>query len=120
MLLLRVPRDLVMPAILVFCIVGAFAITNSMFRVLTMLIFGLVGYLMEENAFPIPLAILGMVLSRMVEEQFMVSMIKAEGSVMAFVDRPSAALRGLLTIVVWGRPVVQSLRGRIASVRTVG
>ena len=99
-LLLRVPRDLVMPVILVFCIVGAFAFTNSMFGVLTMLVFGLVGYLMEENAFPITPAILGMVLGRMVEEQFMVSMIKAEGSVMAFVDRPIAALLGVLTIVV--------------------
>ena len=58
MLLLRVPRDLVMPAILVFCIVWAFAITNSMFGVLRMLVFGLVGYLMEENAFPIMPAIL--------------------------------------------------------------
>ena len=119
-LLLRVPRDLLMPVILVFCIVGAFAITNSMFGVLTMLVFGLVGYLMEENAFPITPAILGMVLGRMVEEQFMVSMIKAEGSVMAFVDRPIAALLGLLTIGVWGWPVVQSLRGRIASLRAVG
>ncbi len=61
-----------------------------------------------------------MVLGRMVEEQFMVSMIKAEGSAMAFVDRPIAALLGLLTIVVWGWPVAQTLRGRIASLRAVG
>ena len=56
----------------------------------------------------------------MVEEQFMVSMIKAEGSVVAFVDHPIAALLSLLTIVVWGWPVVQSLRDRIASLRGVG
>ncbi len=56
-LLLRVPRDLLMPVILLFCIVGAFAVTNSMFGVLTMLVFGMVGYLMEENAFPITPAI---------------------------------------------------------------
>ena len=119
-LLLRVPRDLLMPVILVFCIVGAFAINNSMFGVVTLLVFGLLGYVMEENGCPITPAILGMVLGRMVEEQFMVSMIKAEGSFMAFVDRPIAAVLGFLTIVVWSWPAVRALRGRLASPRAVG
>ncbi|MGH7003809.1 MAG: tripartite tricarboxylate transporter permease, partial [Alphaproteobacteria bacterium] len=44
---LSVPRDILMPIVLMFCIVGAFAITNSPFAVSVMLAFGLLGFLME-------------------------------------------------------------------------
>ena len=56
-----------MPIILIFCIVGAFAINNTVFGVGIMLVFGVLGYLMEENGFPIAPAILGIVLGGMVE-----------------------------------------------------
>ena len=51
--ILRVPRSVLMPIIMMFCIVGAFAITNSPFAVLIMLAFGVLGFLMEENGFPV-------------------------------------------------------------------
>ena len=41
--MLRVPRDVLMPVILLFCVVGSFAINNSVFGVLLMLAFGLVA-----------------------------------------------------------------------------
>ncbi len=41
-----------MPVILLFCVVGAFAINNSVFDVGVMLAFGLLAYLMEANGFP--------------------------------------------------------------------
>jgi TctA family transporter len=119
-LLLRVPRDLLMPIILACCIVGAFAINNAAFGIVVMLVFGLVGFLMEENGFPLTPAILGMVLGRMVEEQFMISMIKAEGNVLAFVDRPIAGLLALLALTVWAWPAVQIVRARVAGLRPVG
>src|SRR5688572_17229623 len=60
--LLRAPREVLMPVILLFCIVGSFAINNSIFGVILMLVFGVIAYLMEENGFPVAPAILGMVL----------------------------------------------------------
>ena len=57
-----VPRTLLMPVILLFCIVGAFAINNSLFDVGVMLFFGVVAFVLEENGFPIAPAILGVVL----------------------------------------------------------
>ena len=51
--MLRVPRTILMPVILMFCIVGAFSITNSAFAVSVMLAFGVLGFLMEENGFPV-------------------------------------------------------------------
>src|SRR6188768_4374190 len=46
---LRVPRSVLMPIILLFCVVGAFAINNSVFDIGVMLAFGLIGYFMEAN-----------------------------------------------------------------------
>jgi TctA family transporter len=93
--------------ILIFCIVGSFAINNSIFGVVLMLVFGLVGYVMEENGFPVAPAILGMVLGAMLEEHFISSMIKADGRLFAFFERPIAGGLGALTIVVFGVPVLR-------------
>ncbi len=97
-LLLEVPRDILMPTILIICMVGAFAINNTPF--------GIIGYLMEENGFPIAPAVLGLVLGRMVEQNFMVSLIKADGRLLAFFERPGAAALGLATLAIWLVPPV--------------
>jgi TctA family transporter len=105
--LLRAPREALMPVILLFCIVGSFAINNSLFGVVLMLVFGIVGYLMEENGFPVAPAILGMVLGSMLEEHFISSMIKADGRLLAFFERPIAAGLGLLTLAVLAWPLLR-------------
>src|SRR6187455_2780070 len=107
--MLRAPRELLLPVILLFCIVGSFAINNSTFGVLLMLAFGVVGYLMEENGFPVAPAILGMVLGAMLEENFISSMIKADGDPVAFVTRPIAGGLAVATIVVLSVPVIRAI-----------
>jgi TctA family transporter len=111
--LLRVPRAILMPIILMFCIVGAFAITNSPFAVAVMLAFGIVGFLMEENDFPVAPTILGIVLGPMLEQNFFNSMIKAQGSVGAFFNRPIAGALGAATLAIWAAMLWFSLRGRL-------
>jgi len=76
--ILRVPRNVLIPIILMFCIVGSFAINNTVFGVSIMLVMGLMAYLMEENGFPVAPTILGIVLGTMLEDNFMSSMIKAD------------------------------------------
>src|SRR6188768_706206 len=89
--ILKVPRNILMPLIVLFCLVGTFAINNSMFDVTVMLVAGIVAYLLEANKFPIAPAILGVVLGGMLEENFITSMIKSDGNMGAFVSRPIAA-----------------------------
>jgi TctA family transporter len=99
--ILRVPRTILMPIIMMFCIVGAFAITNSGFAICTMLAFGVLGFFMEENGFPVAPAILGIVLGPLLENNFFNSMIKANGNIVAFVDRPIAAVLAVMTVSIW-------------------
>lgn len=107
--ILQVPRNILMPLILLFCIVGAYSINNSAFDVSIMLAFGLLAYLMEENGFPIAPTILGVVLGGMLEENFVSSMIKSDGNIVAFFDRPIAGTLGVLTILIWMSPLVMRL-----------
>lgn len=112
--ILRVPRNVLMPLILVFCIVGAFAINISLFDVGVMLAAGLVAYLLEENEFPIAPAILGVVLGGMLEENFITSMMKSAGSLLGFVSRPIAASLAVLSVAIWVVPVLRGLWRRRA------
>jgi putative tricarboxylic transport membrane protein len=105
--MLRAPRAVLLPVILLFCVVGSFAINNSIFGVMLMLAFGLVAYVMEENGFPVAPAILGMVLGAMLEENFISSMIKAEGNFLTFFERPIAGSLGALTLVVVSVPLIR-------------
>ena len=104
--ILKVPRNILMPVILLFCVVGTFAINNSLFEIGVMLVAGLIAYLLEENHFPIAPAILGVVLGGMLEENFITSMIKSDGNLMAFVSRPIAATLAVITLLVWTTPLL--------------
>ncbi|MEM0908825.1 MAG: tripartite tricarboxylate transporter permease, partial [Pseudomonadota bacterium] len=100
-LILKVPRSVMMPLILLSSLVGAYAITNSTLAVWIVLVLGVVGFFMEENGIPMAPAILGIVLGRVLEDNFMLSMLKAQGDLAAFFDRPVAAVLGTLTVALW-------------------
>jgi TctA family transporter len=104
-LVLRVSRNILMPTILLFCIVGSFAINNSAFGVVLILAFGLIAFVLEENGFPVAPAILGVVLGEMMEENFITSMIKSDGDATAFFTRPIAMGLAAATFVILLWPV---------------
>jgi TctA family transporter len=110
--ILEVPRNVLMPIILLFCIVGAFAINNTVFAVGVILLFGVIAYFMEENGFPVAPTILGVILGTMLEENFITSMIKSDGRFLGFFERPIAACLGIATILVWLWPLMKWLRTR--------
>jgi TctA family transporter len=113
--MLKVPRNILMPAILMFCIVGSFAINNSLFDVGLMLAMGILGYFFENNGIPVAPIVLGMVLGPIVEQNFMVSMIKSEWDLTQFFIRPAAAILGVLTILTWLAPFLPALARRFRS-----
>jgi len=111
--ILRVPRNVLMPLILLFCIVGTFAINNTVFDIGVMLVAGVIAYVLEANRFPIAPAILGVVLGGMLEENFITSMIKSDGNLAAFVGRPIAAGLAFLTFLVWfALPLMRMIRAK--------
>ena len=110
--ILRIPATVLMPLILLFCIVGSFAINNSLFGVIVMLVAGVMAFFMERWGFPIAPTILGVVLGTMLEEHFFSSLIKADGNFLVFFERPIAGTLGAVTIVIWMWPFVRQLLRR--------
>lgn len=108
--ILSVPREILMPLVLMFCIVGAFAVTNSAFAIGVMLVFGVLGFVMEEHGFPVAPVILGLILGPMLEQNFVTSMIKSDGSFLGFFQRPIAAGLGIVTLLIWGAMVWRGIR----------
>jgi TctA family transporter len=107
--ILRIPASVLMPLILLFCIVGSFAINNSLFGVIVMLGAGVLGFFMERWGFPVAPTILGVVLGTMLEEHFFSSLVKADGNFLVFFERPIAGALGAVTLLIWFWPVVRRL-----------
>jgi len=104
--ILRIPPGAVWPVVLLSCIVGAYAIENSLFGVVVILVTGLLAFVMEENGIPVAPAILGVVLGPMLEHNFMTAMIKSDGDPLGFFERPIAAGLGAATLLVWSLPLL--------------
>lgn len=100
-LILRLPTSVVSPVILLFCILGAFSVENTLFAVGLIAVFGLLGYVMEANRIPLAPAILGLILGPLLEQTFMTTMLKAQGDLTAFFTRPIGGSIGVFTLVVW-------------------
>jgi putative tricarboxylic transport membrane protein len=91
--LLKIPYHLLYPAILVFCGIGVYTLNNSVFEVLLLVLFGLLGYLLLKLQFePAPL-LLAFVLGPLLEENLRRAMLMSHGDPTIFLTQPiSAAL----------------------------
>ena len=94
---LYLPRSLIMPVIVLLCAVGSFATGNNLALVFTVAVFGIVGYFMDRNGYPVAALVLGAVMGTMVEQNFVTSLIKSDGSVLPFFNRPVASVLALMT-----------------------
>jgi len=116
--ILQIPKMMLVPVILLLCVVGAYAITNNPVSILVMLAFGLAGFVLMENEFPVAPAILGIVLGPMLEQNFFNSMIKADGNFLEFFSRPIAMWLGIVTVAVWAVMAANVLASRLRPART--
>jgi TctA family transporter len=87
-MLLRVKYKFLFPAILVFCCIGVFSVSNASFDIYQTAFFGLMGYiLLKLGCEPAPL-LLGFVLGPMMEESFRRALLISRGNYMTFVESP--------------------------------
>jgi putative tricarboxylic transport membrane protein len=112
--LLTVPYRLLFPAILVFCAIGVFSLSNTTFDVYLMALFGLLGYVfIKLDCEPAPL-LLGFILGPMMEEYLRRALILSRGDPMIFVTRPISAamlLLSLLALIAVVLPAIRRTRG---------
>jgi TctA family transporter len=116
---LRVPFPTVAPMILVFCVIGAYAVENSMFDVYSMLMFGVIGYVFKKLGYPLAPLTLALVLGKRAEDSFRQTMIGSYGdlSVLFSNSLVSTIMITALLLLFW--PVLISAFGALVRARPV-
>jgi putative tricarboxylic transport membrane protein len=104
---LRIPYSYLYPLIIMFCVIGVYAVNNSIVDVWIMLIMGVLGYLLRKFSLdPAPL-VLGLVIAPVFEMSLRQSLIMSNGNYFIFLQRPIALTlmiiaAGLLALSAYG------------------
>ncbi len=88
--LLRIPYSYLYPCILCFCILGTYAVANSLVDVWILLFMGAIGYVLRKFGYDLAPVALGLVLAPMLELSLRQSLAMSAGDYMIFLERPIA------------------------------
>jgi putative tricarboxylic transport membrane protein len=98
--MIAVPYHYLYPAILVFCAIGTFSLSNSTFDVYLMAVFGLLGYIFHKfGCEPAPM-MLGFILGPMMEEFLRRALLLSKGDPLVLVTRPISAVMLIVAVVL--------------------
>jgi TctA family transporter len=107
---LKVPYAYLFPAILVFCAIGVFTLSNAQFDVYTMAFFGALGYVfLKLGCEPAPL-LLGFILGPLMEENLRRAMQISGGDAFVFFQRPISATILVLSLAMLASVLLPAVR----------
>ena len=109
------PRNMLMPVILVFCIIGSFALSTRMFDVWTMILFGLIGFGFEKMKIPLAPFIIGFILAPVAEENLQMGLMASDGSFLPMIQRPVSLIFVITSIALLTIPLYRRFRYGSAS-----
>jgi putative tricarboxylic transport membrane protein len=104
---LRIPYPLLYPAILIFCLIGVYAVNGSVVDIGIMTVMGALGYMLRKFDFDTAPVVLGLILAPMMEMSFRQSLAMSSGSYAIFLNRPIALVMlivGLSLLLLAARP----------------
>jgi putative tricarboxylic transport membrane protein len=111
--LLRVPYGYMYPLILFTSVVGAYSISNNLFSVWIVFVFGLIGYAMKRLGFPMAPLVLGVVLGPLFEKALVQTSAIGDGSLLIVLTRPlSLTILVLAVLLLVGPAAVSSILRR--------
>jgi putative tricarboxylic transport membrane protein len=100
--LLKIPFSYMCAGVLIFCVIGAYGLKQSLFDVWIMLGFGVLGYLLRKLDLPLAPAILALILGPMMERSLRTTLEISAGSFAIFLDRPLALALLAIPVLVLG------------------
>ncbi len=109
----QIPVGVIATGILVLSIVGSFAIRNNIADVWIVLLFGLLGYVLEKHDFPIAPIIIGLVLGQLGEQELRRSLVISGGAPsIFFVGHPISLVFLSISVLILLLPVIKKLRAK--------
>ncbi len=118
--ILRVRASILAPITVLITLIGVYTVSNSIFDIVLVIVFGALGYLMKKLGFePGPL-MLAFVLGSLLEDSVRRSLLIFEGDPTDFLTRPISGTLLVVLALVALLPAIQALRHRRRSAaRTV-
>ena len=113
--ILKVPYPILFPLILLFCLIGAYSLNNSLVEVLIMVIFGWIGYLFKKFDYEAAPLILALVLGPMLEAALRRSLLLSAGDPAIFITRPISAVLMIVSFILLLSPLVPKLKKKRAA-----
>jgi putative tricarboxylic transport membrane protein len=111
--LLRIPFSIMAPVIVVVCTIGAYTVHNARFDVITMLGFGVLGYVFKKLRYPLAPLVLALVLGDTLEASFRQSMLLSQGSLTIFFSNPLVGTIMSLPILLVLWTLITAMRDRL-------
>lgn len=97
--ILNIPKKYLLTSIMLLCVVGAYVLNNRLFDVWTLLIAGVIGFLLERFNYPLTPIILGIVLGPIMERNLREGLIAYHGSLLPIFTRPISLVFVILACV---------------------
>jgi putative tricarboxylic transport membrane protein len=110
--MLRIPKHLLLPMVMVLCCVGAFSVNGSIFDVYVLIGFGILGFLMSKNGFPRAPLVLGMVLGGDLERNLRQALQLSRNSLVPFVTRPISGFFFVIICIVIVSTAISQMKTR--------
>jgi putative tricarboxylic transport membrane protein len=112
---IEVPRAVLSPCIVALCFVGAYSVSGNLWDVGTVLVFGIVGYLMRKLNFPVTPAVLALILGNVVETNYRRMLLISDGNLVQPLSDPIVLVLLALALITFIVPIVRHMRaGRAA------
>ncbi len=107
---LKVPYRILFPLILLFCLIGVYSVSNAVFDIYIMVVFGIVGYLMKKFEYEGAPLVLAFVLGPLLENNLRKSLIMSQGDFSIFFIRPLSAICLLIAFFLLVSPLIPWMR----------
>tara|TARA_Y100000588_G_scaffold388900_1_gene490229 strand:+ start:4414 stop:5847 length:1434 start_codon:yes stop_codon:yes gene_type:complete len=96
--IININRAYMIPIIFVFCLIGAFALSNRIFDVWLVIVFGIVGFVLDKAKFPLGPFVIGYVLTGFLEENLRSGLQASDGSYFPLLTRPLSLIFVLVAV----------------------
>ena len=98
--ILKIPYAILFPLIFLFCLIGSYSLNNSLFDVFSMLVFGIIGYLMKKFHYEAAPLVMAFVLGPMLEDNVRQSLVISDGSPLIFFSSPISGVLVSVSLLV--------------------
>jgi putative tricarboxylic transport membrane protein len=107
--MIEVNLSLLLPAVIIFCVLGVFALNNMTYDILIMIVFAIVGFILNQFQIDLVSIILGFILGPLVEKYFKLGMISEEGNFASILTHPIAMVCLIISLLFLLWPVLKGI-----------